>query len=214
MLIRTTPEIEISNYFELKFAQFGCTPQGVDWNHEDSQRLRLDQVLKVLSPAGPLTLNDIGCGYGSLVDIVGKDTRIKYHGFDLAKQLIEGAKQRYGCSHNRQFTVIRDISEVPVGDYSVASGVFNMKLKTPRPEWELYVQDSIRKISACSSKGFAFNLLTAYSDSDRQRDDLYYADPIHYFEFCRQNFSRNVALLHDYGLYDFTVIVRKEKNFK
>ena len=30
-----------------------------------------------------------------------------------------------------------------------------------------------------------------------------------FFDFCKRNFSRNVALLHDYGLYDFTIIVRK-----
>jgi len=42
------------------------------------------------------------------------------------------------------------------------------------------------------------------------RPDLYYADPLFLFDFCKQNFSKNVALLHDYRLYDFTLIVRKD----
>jgi len=42
------------------------------------------------------------------------------------------------------------------------------------------------------------------------RPDLYYADPRLYFDYCKRNFSRHVALLHDYGLWEFTVIVRYE----
>jgi len=42
------------------------------------------------------------------------------------------------------------------------------------------------------------------------REDLYYADPCFIFDYCKRNFSRNVALLHDYELYEFTIIVRKQ----
>jgi hypothetical protein len=40
------------------------------------------------------------------------------------------------------------------------------------------------------------------------RDHLYYADPGEFFEICKRVYSRNVALLHDYGLYEFTILVR------
>ena len=59
-----------------------------------------------------------------------------------------------------------------------------------------------------SRRGFAFNLLTSYSDVDRRRPDLYYADPLAYFDHCKRTFSRNVALLHDYGEWEFTILVR------
>jgi hypothetical protein len=42
------------------------------------------------------------------------------------------------------------------------------------------------------------------------RADLFYADPCVYFDLCKRRYSRQVALLHDYGLYEFTLIVRKE----
>jgi hypothetical protein len=61
--------------------------------------------------------------------------------------------------------------------------------------------------AAC--KGFAFNCLTTYSDPERLRDDLYYGDPCYYFDLCKRLYSRHVALLHDYGLWEFTIIVRK-----
>lgn len=55
-------------------------------------------------------------------------------------------------------------------------------------------------------------MLTKYSDADRmaERPDLFFGDPLFFFDFCKRNFSRNVALLHDYGLYDFTILVRKD----
>ncbi len=57
----------------------------------------------------------------------------------------------------------------------------------------------------------AFNLLTSYSDKDMMRPDLYYGDPLFYFDYCKRNFSQNVALLHDYGLFEFTILVKKNK---
>ena len=41
------------------------------------------------------------------------------------------------------------------------------------------------------------------------RADLYYADPCFLFDYCKRNFAKDVAILHDYSLYDFTLIVRK-----
>ncbi len=61
-----------------------------------------------------------------------------------------------------------------------------------------------------SRSGFAFNCLTSYSDADKMREYLYYADPCALFDLCKRRYSRNVALLHDYGLYEFTILVRKQ----
>ena len=71
---------------------------------------------------------------------------------------------------------------------------------------------TLRNMDKLCSKGFSFNMLTKYSDTDRmaERPDLFLGDPLLYFDFCKRNFSRDVALLHDYGLYDFTILVRKD----
>ena len=36
------------------------------------------------------------------------------------------------------------------------------------------------------------------------------ADPAFFFDWCKRNFSRHVSLLHDYGLYEFTLLTRKD----
>ena len=51
--------------------------------------------------------------------------------------------------------------------------------------------------------------VTSYSDPEFMRPDLYYADPRFLFDYCKRKLSRHVALLHDYGLYEFTVLVRQ-----
>ena len=90
----------------------------------------------------------------------------------------------------------------------MASGVFNVRVQTPLDEWRAYVEDTIGDLAALSRRGFAFNVLSSYSDADKQRDDLYYADPRNLLDQCLRRWPRRVALVHDYGLYEFTVIVR------
>jgi hypothetical protein len=83
-----------------------------------------------------------------------------------------------------------------------------MKLTAVDQEWQEYVVRTLHELARLSIRGFAFNSLTSYSDPPRMRPDLYYPDPCFYFDYCKRHFSRNVALLHDYDLYEFTILVR------
>jgi hypothetical protein len=47
------------------------------------------------------------------------------------------------------------------------------------------------------------------SDPERMRGDLYSGGPCRYFDLCKTLYSRQVALLRYYGLWEFTIIVRK-----
>jgi hypothetical protein len=76
-------------------------------------------------------------------------------------------------------------------------------------EWRAYVLETIGSLDALSTRGFAFNMLSTYSDPEKRRDDLFYADPCEMFDLCKRRFATRVALLHDYRLFEFTVLVRK-----
>jgi len=93
-------------------------------------------------------------------------------------------------------------------DYLIASGIFNVMLDALADEWEEYIKTHLHRINSLSIKGFSFNMLTIYSDPDRMKDYLYYADPCIYFDYCKRYFSKWVALLHDYGLWEFTILMR------
>ena len=93
----------------------------------------------------------------------------------------------------------------------VSSGLFNVRQDVDVDAWERYVLDTLRRFAGLSRRGFAFNVLTSYSDADRMRAYLYYPNPGVLFDYCKRHFSRHVALLHDYGLYEFTILVRADE---
>ncbi|MBX3611690.1 MAG: class I SAM-dependent methyltransferase [Hydrogenophaga sp.] len=199
---------EVAGYYADRLAQHGSTPQGVDWNGEEGQRLRFAQLLQVVAPDGEGELLDLGCGYGALLDTLRpRFQKLRYLGLDVSPPMVAAARERHGADPLARFELGARPAQ-PV-DYAVASGIFNVRLSRSEDEWRAYVLDTLDTMHASTRRGFAFNCLTSYSDADRMRADLHYADPCALFHHCKTRYSRQVALLHDYGLYEFTVIVRK-----
>ncbi len=200
-----------AQYFSAKIAEFGDSPKGVDWNSVDSQVIRLAQVMKVIKEKQSFSVNDLGCGNGQLIETLRNDffSNFRYVGSDISKEMIELATLKYKGDKQIEFIHIQNVSDIPICDYTLASGIFNMKLSINIKDWEKYIFNTILTINSKSIKGFSFNMLTSYSDKEKMRDDLYYADPSAVFDFCKNNCSKNISLLHDYDLYDFTLIVRK-----
>ena len=87
--------------------------------------------------------------------------------------------------------------------------MLNVKQQASDAEWASYVHETIADLAALGARGFGFNALTLYSDADKRRPDLYYADPLELFDHCKRTYSRFVTLLHDYPLYEFTILVRR-----
>lgn len=199
---------EVSSYYSKKLATYGQTPLGVDWNGEESQFIRFEQLCKVInSSKSDLSINDIGCGYGALLDyLLDKYSNLSYTGIDISEDMITSAQMRYSIN-NIEF--INASKPNVTADYGIASGIFNVRLERTDAEWYDYLQEMLDILDQTSNKGFAFNCLTSYSDEDKKRDYLYYADPCQLFDICKRRYSRQIALLHDYGLYEFTIIVRK-----
>ena len=199
----------VQQYYDEKIQTHGPTARGVDWNSPESQQMRFAQLLKLIDSSLPFTINDFGCGYGALADYLQKGTRLlQYCGFDISRQMLARAEELHAAV--KQIAFVDNELELPEADYTVASGIFNVKLDTPAVEWENYILDTLEAINALSRNGFAFNVLTKYYDQEYMRPDLYYADPLFFFDYCKTKYSRFVTLLHDYPLYEFTILVRKD----
>jgi SAM-dependent methyltransferase len=198
----------VKSYFDKRIQEHGASPRGSDWNSEISQNIRFDQLLKVVE-APSFSLLDYGCGYGALADyLAAKGFKTDYYGYDILESAIETARQAHANKPHCSF--FSDRSQLPICDYTVASGIFNFRGEQSFDEWTEYVLGVLNEFNQLSRHGFSSNFLTKYSDADKMRPDLYYADPLFLFDYCKCNFSKNVALLHDYRLYDFTLIVRKD----
>ncbi len=197
----------VERYYSGRFAEHGASAKGVDWNSEESQKLRFEQLAHLFHGAGDdFSLNDLGCGYGALAEFLEeRGFKGTYSGHELSPDMLDHARETF---RGRPDISFNSGSTLSPADYSVASGIFNVKLMFDEPEWTAYVWETIDELARASHKGFAFNMLTGYSDLDKRRSDLYYADPAGTFDSCVGRYGRHVALLHDYRLWEFTVIVR------
>lgn len=199
---------QVGNYYSDKILKNGATPQGVDWNSVESQELRFEMLSGVIKEDRDFSVLDYGCGFGSMYDYFKKKySEFNYVGFDIADEMIVAAEKRN--ISNKDAIWFTKLQQSQQCDYTIASGIFNVKLENSDSEWLEYVLDTLNTLNQHSNKGFSFNVLTKYSDKEYMKDYLYYADPLFLFDYCKTHFSRNVALLHDYNLYEFTMIVRK-----
>lgn len=202
-LIRRTVE-----HYAEKWRQHGASPLGVDWNGEASQLLQFEQLLRLVPPGVRFTANDLGCGYGALLDFLDRRGGCSgYRGYDVNEAMVASARARTAGRADAYFGVRaapdRD------ADYGFASGIFTLRLGRTDEECARQMEETIDALDRTSKRGFAFNCLTSYSDPGKMRDYLYYPDPCAVFDRCKRRHSANVALLHDYGLFAFTVLVRK-----
>jgi SAM-dependent methyltransferase len=166
----------------------------------------LTQLLKLVHGEGPCAILDYGCGYGALARrlITGR-LLFRYVGYDVCQPMVDVARVQVR-DKRCVFTARRD-QLAPV-DYTLASGIFNVKLHASQTDWQAHILATLDELCAYSRTGFAFNLLSRYADVELMRDHLHYGDPGRYFKLCKERYSRNVSLLHDYDLYEFTVLVR------
>jgi SAM-dependent methyltransferase len=199
----------VKDYFAGKIAEYGPTPRGVDWNTREVQELRFQNLLRLLPEGESCSLIDFGCGYGALLELLNKrQEEVMYQGYDLVPSMLDQARRRFPENSMRFWRT--DFGELEPADFLVASGVFNMRLTCSQEEWLAYLQETLDKFHRLTSRGFAFNVLTSWSEPEKMRPDLFYADPGELFAFCKSRFSRSVALLHDYPLWEFTILVRKD----
>ena len=200
------PLDQVARYYESKLAAHGATPAGVDWSSEQSQTVRFEQFAGLMNDRETSIL-DYGCGYGAHLDFLRRHGHLgAYTGFDAAPAMIEAATALHAGDSRATFVSRRDA--LGVSDVTVASGIFNVRLSTPVEDWIKYMHATIGDLASLSRRGFGFNVLTSYSDADKRRPDLYYADPRDVLDYCLGRWPRRVALIHDYGLYEFTVTVR------
>lgn len=203
------PHAIAAAYYATRLAEHGTTHRGVDWNSQESQYLRFEQLARVLPPPGPgaLSVLDYGCGYGELQRfLAARYPDLSYVGFDLVPEALAAAREHIGEGEGVRF--VGSLEGLEPCDFTLASGVFGVKREVPDAAWGEYARAEVAAMAAASRRGFAFNMLTSYSDADRMRPDLHYADPCAWFDHLKRTYARDVALLHDYGLYEFTMLVR------
>lgn len=204
----------IENLYTTSLEEHGTASKGVGWKDATSHQLRFDKLAQVIdtSPNDPqsLSFNDWGCGYGAMFDYLDGLSAVDlthFYGYDISDTMLEKANE---LVPDDRATFIKSPNVTQEADYSFVSGTFNVRFEATDDQWQEYIQETLLHLAKMSHRGIAFNLLTTYVDW--KEDHLYYADPFHFFDFCKRNISRYVTLLHDYPLYEWTIYVRKDSS--
>ncbi len=194
-------------YYSEKLKRYGATARGVDWPSAASQYLRFVQLLRICDFGRPFSINDFGCGYGALLEYFEfrpPNVAIRYHGVDISPPMIEAAELRW--KHNKQATFSIG-SECPdLADYSLASGVFNVKLDWPVEAWESYVKSILIDLRAKSRRGIAVNFMLPLDEPDSEHR-LYRTLPDRWINLLEE-LGCSVEQISDYGLREYTLLAR------
>ncbi len=199
----------IEKYYSARISKYGATPLGVDWTCIATQQLRFVQLLKICQFSVPFVLNDLGCGYGALLTYLSNHhatTEIDYLGVDLSATMICHAHRLYSDWPRTHFAVGSTCSRV--ADFSVASGIFNVKLKQDLETWENFIVQTLLDMKANSRRGFAVNFMLPEAPHLVPHEMLYRTVPQRWIEFCRDRLDCSVKMIANYGLREFTLLIR------
>lgn len=198
---------KIEKLYSENLDKFGIDSKSVGWNSPGSQELRFEKLMTVVEDKSQgFSLNELGCGYGELFKYASLNGfRVDlFNGYDISEKMLVAAKD-YLKEDRAVF--FKDSSIHTKADYTVTSGIFNVKFDEQKNNWDAYIKQTLKNMFENSNKGISFNLLTKYVDFEAV--DLFYADPAYYFDFCKKELSRYVNLIHDYNLYEWTIVVKK-----
>lgn len=202
---------QIAKTYSDRLARYGATANGVFWRNAEGQWLRFEKLIGVIDPCdsdGGITINDLGCGYGALFEVLwhrGFMQHSCYVGYDICRDMLHEARLR--VTHPRAQFINSAVATMEA-DYSLVSGTFNMKLDADDKDWAHYVEASLIDLWSKTRKGLAFNMLSRSRRLLRQ-GDLYYADWRRYEAFCLGALSPNVTVLRDYPLAEWTIYVHR-----
>jgi len=204
-------EKQIADYYMTTLKSFGPGAKGVGWKSDETQAKRFLQLSRLIEENDNFSINDLGCGTGDLLPYLCNHgfSNFTYLGYDVLDAMLKVAIQQYGHIDQAHFVKVKGAGELKPADYTVASGIFNLKYSAGEKDWTRYITDTLEHMNNKSERGFGFNFLTKYQEKELMQGDFYYADPLFLFDHCKRKYSCNVALLHDYNEYDFTILVRK-----
>ncbi|RAP27578.1 SAM-dependent methyltransferase [Candidatus Marinamargulisbacteria bacterium SCGC AG-333-B06] len=197
---------KVKNLYSDNIKKHGVSSKSVGWNTKECQNLRFKQLLSMINKQNKsFTLNELGCGYGALITYMAENNFqfSNYTGVDISNEMIEQGKKLHNEISNIEFLQSDHVSTS--ADYSVASGIFNVRFESTKEQWEKHILETLSNLNEFSIKGFSFNVLTSYVDYEEAH--LYYGNPCFFFDYCKKNFSKKVTLIHDYPLWEWTITV-------
>ena len=201
----------LHDFYAQCFAEHGATPRGVDWQNWQAMALHYDKILGVIEPdlaAGRISLLDVGCGFGGLLDHAkSKGIALDYTGIDTVSAMVDHGRKHHP---DAKFVAADIFTFEPKRsfDYVVCNGVLTEKLDLSISAFDGFVRDVVRRMFAIAGRGIAFNLMTSHVNFTAP--NLFYKNPLEMIAFCTAELSPKFIIDHAYAHYDYTMYVYRE----
>jgi SAM-dependent methyltransferase len=171
--------------------------------------LRFVQLIRGLELPLGVSLNDLGCGYGALVDYL--DSRhasqgIDYLGIDVSLDMVNAARERF--AHRSGIAFAQGSMDLRLADYGVASGIFNVRLDRSLGPWEEHIRVVLQRMASHVRTGFAINMLDIRYRHLSHPRELYFGDPRVWRDWCEKTLGLNAIVIDGYGMKEFTLVCR------
>ena len=176
--------------------------KAVRWGSEELQVKRLMVLHDIIEREHEVL--DVGCGQGAFADYL--DFLQPYLGIDIIEEhIVVAERERGGYPNTFQCHDLRDGPRS--ADAVVASGLFSVS--NDEIFWSMLdaMWGSARKV-------MAFNCKSSWAPKELEGisvggDIGYFRDPVDTLALCRERYSSNIVLRHDYLDHDFTIAVYK-----
>ena len=128
-LTYTALERQLSRAYRNRLAGYGPTAAGVFWRSSSSQIARFDALLGLAHQVSwhhPISIADIGCGYGAMLDFILQQPsyrRTDYQGVDINPAMITACRQRHTGMAAKFLVGKQPLNLV---DFCLFSGTFNL----------------------------------------------------------------------------------------
>lgn len=191
---------KIKNHYYPRLEKFRETHKILDWESREAQFARFEVLTRHVSLDGKSVL-DAGCGCGDLFSMLKeKGIKVSYTGVDILPAMIEKAQSLHD---EGQFLCGDLFGEEPVCtekfDVVFTSGIFNLNLGNNAA----FFDAALPVLHKLAGETLVINLL---DEASPDRDEKYFYFNPEDAKAKMESFGRQVTIVKDYLLNDFTLI--------
>ena len=201
-------ERQLNQVYRDRLANQGATPKGVFWKSKSSQFARFDALLKLVhqtKPTAPVSIADIGCGYGAMLDFITSSKNfenITYHGLDINQAMIKACHLKFPNQTN-----LFSIGTQPkkMVDFCLFSGTFNLTHSDNPDRWTDYIFSCLNSCMTQTKYGLVLNLLCA-SDT-KIKNQIFYVNRAAFIRRAKAHFGPTQAQSTEYVADDVSFVI-------
>ena len=209
--IYASHERQLNRTYRNRLASRGKTAQGVFWRSQTSQIARFDALLSLvhqLAPQKPVTIADVGCGYGAMLAFLIKTpayAQTIYHGVDINRAMIAACHQTFPA--DKALFTMGNVPPKSV-DFCVFSGTFNLTHSENPDLWMDYIFVCLDRCMALTRYGLVFNLLCA--PKAKIESQIFYADRAAFIHRAEAMIGPTHALSTKYVSGDVSFVITQK----